>query len=220
MCSNVPPRSASNGDDFQIFCRVAVVSFEKFCLGFLKCWFESGFLLLFCTLASFSGAIAIEKLPEKKRKIALFATISVMFAVLFFYKYANFSIELISSLLSFFGAEAPKTHFDIVLPVGISFFTFQAVGYVVDVWRREITAERNFIKYALFVSFFPQLVAGPIERSKNLLRELDSPRKFDFDNARNGIFLIIWGLFLKLVIADRAAIFVDNAYAGAYSASS
>ena len=106
----------------------------------------------------------------------------------------------------------PDSTFDIILPVGISFYTFQAIGYIVDVYRGEIKAERNFFKYALFVSFFPQLVAGPIERSKNLLCQIDNPQKFNFERMREGLLITLWGYFLKIVIADRIAIFVDIVY--------
>ena len=102
--------------------------------------------------------------------------------------------------------------FDIILPVGISFYTFQALSYTMDVYRDDIYAEKNFLRYALFVSFFPQLVAGPIERSKNLIKQLAVPKPFEFVRAREGFLLMIWGYFLKLVIADRVAIFVDAVY--------
>ena len=106
-----------------------------------------------------------------------------------------------------------NTSLDVLLPVGISFYTFQALGYTVDVYRREIEAEKNFFRYALFVSFFPQLVAGPIERSKNLLNQLRNPKSYHYGRMCDGLLLMIWGYFLKLVIADRIAIFVDNVYA-------
>ena len=105
-----------------------------------------------------------------------------------------------------------NTSLDVLLPVGISFYTFQALGYTVDVYRGEIRAERNFFRYALFVSFFPQLVAGPIERSKNLLNQLRNPKSFSYERMCDGLMMMIWGYFLKLVIADRIAIFVDNMY--------
>lgn len=103
---------------------------------------------------------------------------------------------------------------DLLLPVGISFYTFQALGYTIDIYRGKISAERNFFKYALFVSFFPQLVAGPIERSKNLMEQLitDTPPRFNWELARDGFLLMIWGFFLKLVLADRIAIFVDRVF--------
>ena len=111
--------------------------------------------------------------------------------------------------------------FDIILPVGISFFTFQAVGYMIDVYRGDVEVETNFFRYALFVSFFPQLVAGPIERSKNLLHQLkDTDKcKFDFNRAVEGFLVIIWGLFLKIVIADRVAVYVDTVFSDISSAN-
>jgi D-alanyl-lipoteichoic acid acyltransferase DltB (MBOAT superfamily) len=104
--------------------------------------------------------------------------------------------------------------FSLILPVGISFYTFQALGYTIDVYRGEVTAERNFFKYALFVSFFPQLVAGPIERSKNLLNQVRMMEsvQFNYERMRSGLLLMIWGLFLKVVLAERAAIIVNQVY--------
>ncbi len=104
------------------------------------------------------------------------------------------------------------SEFSILLPVGISFYTFQALSYTIDVYRGDIEHERNFFRYALFVSFFPQLVAGPIERSGNLLRQIHQQRPFSFDRFRGGLMLMLWGYFQKMVIADNAAILVDNVY--------
>ena len=102
--------------------------------------------------------------------------------------------------------------FDVLLPVGISFYTFQALSYTMDVYRGEIYAERNLFKYALFVSFFPQLVAGPIERSENLLVQVNQPHEFDADRARDGLLLMLWGFFQKVVIADRIATLINHVY--------
>lgn len=113
------------------------------------------------------------------------------------------------------GLDVIGFRFTFLLPVGISFYTFQALGYIVDVYREEVEAERNFIRYALFVSFFPQLVAGPIERSKNLLiqiKNLDSLNFFDLSRFQSGFIYMVWGLFMKMVIADRISILVDNVY--------
>ena len=98
------------------------------------------------------------------------------------------------------------------MPVGISFYTLQSLGYLIDVYRGDIPAEKNFLRYALFVSFFPQLVAGPIERSKNLLVQLQEPHPLKYENIRRGTLLILYGLFLKMVIADRSAVLVDTVY--------
>ncbi|GMO37837.1 MAG: MBOAT family protein [Termitinemataceae bacterium] len=102
--------------------------------------------------------------------------------------------------------------FSVLLPVGISFYTFQALSYTVDVYRNEISVEKNFAKYALFVSFFPQLVAGPIERSKNLLSQISEKHYFSFDRVKSGLLLMLWGFFEKIVIADRVAILVNNVF--------
>ena len=114
--------------------------------------------------------------------------------------------------LSLAGIVFKPPSFDIMLPVGISFYTFQALSYMVDVYRREVLPERNLFRYALFVSYFPQLVAGPIERSKNLLGQLYEGYEFDPDHVRSGLLLMLWGMFQKIVIADRLAIFVDYVY--------
>ena len=116
-------------------------------------------------------------------------------------------------MLCFFKYIPPHVRgFDILLPVGISFYTFQTIGYMVDVYRKEVEAEKNFLKYALFVAFFPQLVAGPIERSKNLLKQVAEPHRFSYEKMVDWLLLIIWGFFLNMVIADRISIFVDCVY--------
>lgn len=128
-----------------------------------------------------------------------------------FFKYFNFFIANFYALLSQFGfqVDAPTLH--ILLPVGISFFTFQSMSYTIDVYRRQIEPTPDFLDYALFVSFFPQLVAGPIERAKNLLPQIQAPRKFREENLTEGFLLIYWGLFKKLFIADNLAAFISYA---------
>ena len=168
-------------------------------------------LLFFSTAITFFASYLIERLKDK-RKLVLIIALVLILLVLIYYKYLNFILSLAVQILSVFHIRLSVPHFDIILPVGISFFTFQAAGYLIDVYRGEIKAERNFLRYALFVSFFPQLVAGPIERSRNLLGQFEETYSFDFDRAKNGFLLMLWGLFLKMVIADRAAIFVDAAY--------
>lgn len=136
-------------------------------------------------------------------------------SILFFYKYFDFFLENVNRILGAFGQEAVSKPFDVVLPVGISFYTFQALGYIIDVYRGDVKAEKNPFKYALFVSFFPQLVAGPIERSKNLLeqiREIPNQRITPFHEVWNGLVVMVYGLFLKMVIADRICLFVDEVF--------
>lgn len=145
-------------------------------------------------------------------KAALAMCISINLLILFVFKYLNFAVESVADIMGSVGIAINAPHFDIILPVGISFYTFQALGYAIDVYRGDIKAERNFFKYALFVSFFPQLVAGPIERSGNLLHQLDKPKRFETDSFREGFLLMLWGFFMKLVLADRIAIVVDTVY--------
>lgn len=152
----------------------------------------------------------MKKTGLKKFIVALSFILNL--GILFYFKYINFASELLISLFGNWGITLNIPQFDVLLPIGISFFTFQALSYTMDVYRGEIYAEKNFFRYALYVSFFPQLVAGPIERSKNLLKQLATPTKFNFDKARNGLLLMLWGYFLKIVLADRIAIVVDTIY--------
>ncbi len=166
-------------------------------------------LLLFTTTVTYIGARILEQ--ERKRWILLLV-ILMNFGILFYFKYTQFVWNNLTMLCEMAGIPLKSHNFDILLPVGISFFTFQAVGYTIDVYRGDIYAEKNFFRYGLFVAFFPQLVAGPIERSKNLLKQLDKTYSFSFERMREGLLLMLWGFFLKLVIADRAAVFVDTVF--------
>ena len=178
-------------------------------------------LLAFTTLVTYFCGLILEGIKKGKgsgfgkkfgKGFTLFICIILNLAVLFFFKYYDFGLEAINFALKNTGFQIIAPKFDVILPVGISFYTFQAMGYAIDVYRDEIYAEKNPLRYALFVSFFPQLVAGPIERSKNLLKQLAVPRKVRFEEIRDGILLMLWGFFLKMVIADRIAIFVDTVY--------
>lgn len=133
-------------------------------------------------------------------------------SILFFFKYWGFFWDNLEAVLALGGIALHQPVFDVVLPVGISFYTFQALSYTVDVYREEIEAEHNFFRYALFVSFFPQLVAGPIERSKNLLHQVHERHTFEAERARSGLLLMLWGLFQKMVVADRVAIVVNTVF--------
>lgn len=175
-------------------------------------------LLLGSTTITYVSGILIQWLndghPDKIRakKWVVAGSFVSNLAILFFFKYFNFTIESMNNVLRYIDLPTVNTSLDVLLPVGISFYTFQALGYTVDVYRGEIRAELNFFRYALFVSFFPQLVAGPIERSKNLLNQLRNPKSFSCERMCDGLMMMIWGYFLKLVIADRIAVFVDNMY--------
>ena len=193
---------------------------------FYMCW-DPRFIILMlgCTLITYLDALFIDITrreeekgvpPEKRRtgKATLYTTVTIIFtlAVVAWFKYANFLTESMVSLFALVGVELRIPKLNISLPVGISFFTFQSLSYVIDVYRGTTKAEKNFFRYALFVSFFPQLVAGPIERSSNLLGQFHEKHKFDSREAVKGAMLMIWGFFMKIVVADRVAIIVDQVY--------
>ncbi len=147
-----------------------------------------------------------------KKKLWVALSFSLNLFILFFFKYSAFALQSIQSVFGVFGIQLHVPAFDIILPVGISFYTFQALSYTMDVYRNEIKAEKNILRYALFVSFFPQLVAGPIERSKNLLIQLKTERKFNYNSARKGLLRMAYGMFQKVVIADRLAVLVTHVF--------
>ncbi|MFR8634221.1 MAG: MBOAT family O-acyltransferase, partial [Barnesiella intestinihominis] len=142
----------------------------------------------------------------------LFSGIFINLGILFFYKYYEFAGSLITDFFSLLNIGIDIPRWNVLLPVGISFYIFQAVGYAVDVYRGTIKAEKNFVVYALFISFFPQLVAGPIERAKNMLPQFREKHKFSYENFDAGLRLMIWGFFMKLCVADRVSTYVDAVY--------
>lgn len=151
-----------------------------------------------------------------KKKIFVGLSFALNLSVLFLFKYFDFAIDNINVILAKCNLELLTPGFDLLLPVGISFYIFQALSYTMDVYRKEIYVERNFLKYALFVSFFPQLVAGPIERSKNLLEQIGREHGFSYENFRQRLLWMLWGYFQKIVIADRIAFLVDTVYGDVY----
>ena len=167
-------------------------------------------LMLFSTFVTYISSILMDKYKNNKK---LFLTLSLLInlAILFYFKYFNFIIDNINNIFSFLKISQIST-FDILLPVGISFYTFQALSYSMDVYRNDVKVEKNFIKYALFVSFFPQLVAGPIEKSKVFLQQFNEEHKFNYEDVKNGLLIMLGGYILKLIIADRAAIVVNQVY--------
>ncbi len=172
------------------------------------------FLILFTTIVSYVSAILIAKSNSKKRKKAyLVITLMASLGTLFFFKYFNFLIDSIYSLLNIvYVNQVAVPALDVLLPVGISFYTFQTLSYTIDIYRNEIAPEKHFGIYALYVSFFPQLVAGPIERSSNLLPQFRTFYKVNIDNIIIGLKFIIMGFFMKLVVADRLSIYVNAIY--------
>ncbi|MBD5220267.1 MAG: MBOAT family protein [Bacteroidales bacterium] len=169
-------------------------------------------LIFISTITTWAGALLLERATETKRKLCLIATLTVNIGILFAYKYLNFIGAQIQALMDYMGLGIQLPEFNILLPVGISFYTFQAIGYLVDVWRGTLRAERNFFTYALFVSFFPQLVAGPIERAKNLLRQFHEQHHFNGEQLIRGLELMVFGYFMKLCIAEMVAPYVDAVF--------
>lgn len=150
---------------------------------------------------------------ERRRKACMIVSIVVQLAVLGFFKYFNFFVDSMNDGLETLGLQPERFHLDIVLPVGISFYTFQSMSYAIDIYRRELKPTDKFFDFALFVAFFPQLVAGPIERARNLLPQMIQPRTITGDQTRRGLFLIAFGLFKKIAIADGVAQTADSAFA-------
>ncbi len=185
---------------------------------FYMCWnAKYALLLLYSTAVTYSSGLLIDrcdrkKQPQQRKKLFVALSFAMNLSLLFLFKYFDFAVENINFLLAKCNLQLITPQFDLLLPVGISFYIFQALSYTMDVYRKEIYVERNFLKYALFVSFFPQLVAGPIERSKNLLKQINKETVFSCENVRRGLLLMLWGYFQKIVIADRIGILVDNVY--------
>lgn len=190
--------------------------------------------LLFTTVTTFFSALFIGKLNEKyvmeckyldteqksglslrnKKKKKAIVTIAILlnFTLLFFLKYYNFTIEGLNNLFALFSTNILFPKINLLLPLGISFYMFQSIGYVIDVYRGKYEPDRNFFKFSLFVSFFPQIIQGPISRYDNLAHQLYGEHKLNFDNLKYGIELLMWGYFKKLVIADRAVVVVNYVF--------
>lgn len=180
---------------------------------FYACW-DVRFLLLLIivTVVSYVTGIVMEQTRKKKR--VLLIGLICLFGILIYFKYRFFVIHNLVRILKLVGiVTTVQPMHSLILPVGISFYTFQATGYLIDVYRDGIRAERRFVDYALYIAFFPQLVAGPIERAEKILEQLKKDRTFVYERFREGILILLWGYFLKLVLADRIAIFVDTVYA-------
>ena len=171
-------------------------------------WWDWRFLslILFSTLIDYSIGIRLSKEENiSKRKIFLWMSILVNLGFLGFFKYYNFFLDNFITAFSFFGIPINSQGLNIILPVGISFYTFQTLSYTIDVYKKKLKPTKDFIAFTAFVSFFPQLVAGPIERATNLLPQFYKKRTFDYYKAVDGLRQILWGLFKKIVIADNSA---------------
>lgn len=174
---------------------------------FYACWdWRFLFLLVFSTLLDyFTGIKMQESRTSSRKRMWFWLSVCINLGFLGVFKYYNFFVSSFADLLAGFGLQVHPLTLKVILPVGISFYTFHGLSYVIDIYKDRIKAERNFVDYAVFVSFFPLLVAGPIERATHLLPQIKKRRVFDYDKAIDGVYQIIWGLFKKIVIADSCA---------------
>jgi len=175
-------------------------------------WWDWRFLslILFSTCVDYIIGINLGKdLEDKKRKYLLWTSIGVNIGLLGVFKYFNFFAESFVQAFSLLGTTFDPVRLTVILPIGISFYTFQTLSYSIDVYRRQLEPTKDFISFAAFVSFFPQLVAGPIERATNLLPQFQKKRVFEYEKAADGMRQILWGLFKKIVIADNCAVYAN-----------
>ncbi len=156
---------------------------------------------------------------KRKRKLLLVISLVVNLGILGFFKYYNFFVESFVSAFTLFGKPFNYSPLNIILPVGVSFYTFQSLSYIIDIYYRKFEPTNKIINFCAFVSFFPQLVAGPIERARSLLPQFEDRKTFDYEATRNGLLMIVFGLFKKIVIADRLAVFIDTVYGDIAAAS-
>ena len=181
---------------------------------FYACWNPKFLaLLVISTVMDYGCGLWVDQArSQKKRRTAVVLSMAVNLGMLGYFKYYNFFAENLQAALGRAGLSVPLGHLEVVLPIGISFYTFQSMSYVVDVYRREIKPTRNLVQFAVFVSFFPHLVAGPIMRAKTLLPQVASRRRFNLQKFYEGIYLIFWGLVQKVVFADNLAIVVNDLF--------
>ncbi|MCK0125016.1 MBOAT family protein [Gelidibacter sp. F2691] len=178
-------------------------------------WWDWRFLLLilFSTLVDYTVGVGMAKTDSQRhRKMLLWTSLLVNLGLLGFFKYYNFFLENFVDAFSFFGQTLNVSSLEIVLPVGISFYTFQTLSYSIDVYRKKLEPTKDFVAFAAFVSFFPQLVAGPIERATHLLPQFYTKRTFSYQLAVDGMRQILWGLFKKMVIADNCARYANEIF--------
>ncbi len=178
-------------------------------------WWDYRFLILILitSVSSYVCGLMLERLRQpRRRKFAVAANVVLNLGILGCFKYLNFFIDSFVSVLDILGWHADKPLLQVVLPVGISFYTFQSLSYVLDVYRRKIEATRDAIAFLAYISFFPQLVAGPIERASNLLPQMTGKRHFDYAQATDGLRQMLWGFFKKMVVADNCALAVNQVW--------
>lgn len=172
-----------------------------------------GLILLGVTLVTYFGGVVLENDKNNKRKHLVWCLVLLTAFPLLLFKYYNFINESIVSMLEAVGLHFSLPGLNWAIPVGISFFTFQALGYMLDVYHNRTKSEKNFIDYMLFVSFFPQVTSGPISKADELLPQIKKAHEFSYEQGKEGLRLLLWGMFFKLVVADRLGMYVDTVYA-------
>lgn len=177
-------------------------------------WWDWRFLalIIFSTLVDYTVGQKLENAKDSHRKLLLWTSIIVNLGLLGFFKYYNFFLDNFIEAFSFFGQEISPNSLNIILPVGISFYTFQTLSYTIDVYRKKLKPSSDLIAFGAYVAFFPQLVAGPIERATNLLPQFATKKTFNYSQAVDGMRQILWGLFKKVVIADNCAVFANEIF--------
>ncbi|MDR7128894.1 D-alanyl-lipoteichoic acid acyltransferase DltB (MBOAT superfamily) [Algoriphagus sp. 4150] len=218
-----------NSLDFAVFLPIVFILYWTICRNSLKSqnllivgasylfygWWDWRFLslIIFSTLVDYIVGIRLESVENRfRRKSLLVVSLLVNIGLLGFFKYYNFFLDNFISAFTFMGMPINANTLNIILPVGISFYTFQTMSYSIDVYRKKLHATKDLVAFSAFVSFFPQLVAGPIERATNLLPQFFEKRKFDYLQAKDGLRQMLWGLFKKVVIADNCAEFANKIF--------
>ena len=189
---------------------ILLLAASYFFYGYVHPWFL--ILIATSTVIDYCAARGMEAWPAHRMRFLLMSIVS-NFGMLGFFKYFNFFAENVGQVLAAAGLAISPPLLRIVLPVGISFYTFQAMSYTIDVYRGELRARRSLLDVAVFISFFPHLVAGPIQRASFLLPQVEAPRRFSIEKARSGFLLICWGFFKKLVIADNVGVIANKVFA-------
>ena len=170
-------------------------------------------LLISATVITYCCGILLEKAANKHARIAVLSlSLAGCLGILFYFKYFSFFNQTLHDLVGIFGGSIKVAQLDLIAPLGLSYFTFQSLGYVIDVYKKRVTAVYNPVKYALFVSFFPCIFTGPIERADHLIPQFDAPKKFNYSRMAGGAFRMLWGYFKKMVLADTIGLFVSTVY--------
>ncbi len=179
-------------------------------------WKFLSLIMISTVVDYFCGKYIYESNEKKQKKKFFILSLAVNLGILGFFKYANFFVAEAADFLSIIGFQSNISTLNIILPVGISFYTFQTMSYTIDIYRKKLKPTHDFLDFALFVSFFPQLVAGPIERAVNLLPQITKKRSFEYNSVVSGLRLAAWGMFKKVIIADRLAVVVDTVFNNAH----